>query len=83
MLDELNEISNTSAVNFDSLANMTQRIAGTMRTLGNSVEETMALVTGAYEVLQDERVAKGLSTIGLRIAGLNDDLEREAPKFSE
>lgn len=78
LLDELNEISNTSAVNFDSLANMTQRIAGTMRTLGNSVEETMALVTGAYEVLQDERVAKGLSTIGLRIAGLNDDLEREA-----
>lgn len=78
LLDELNEISNTSAVNFDSLANMTQRIAGTMKTLGNSVEETMALVTGAYEVLQDERVAKGLSTIGLRIAGLNDDLEREA-----
>lgn len=78
LLDELNEISNTSAVNFDSLANMTQRIAGTMRTLGNSVEETMALVTGAYEVLQDERVAKGVSVIGLRIAGLNEDLEREA-----
>ncbi len=78
LLDELNEISNTSAINFDNLADMTQRIAGTMHTLGNSIRETESLITGAYEVLQDERVAKGISTIGLRISGLNEDLEREA-----
>lgn len=78
LLDELNEISNTSAINFDNLADMTQRIAGTMHTLGNSIRETESLITGAYEVLQDERVAKGISTIGLRISGLNEDMEREA-----
>lgn len=83
LLDELNEISNTSAVNFDDLADMTQRIAGTMNTLGNTVEETMALITGAYEVLQDQRVAKGISVIGLRISGLNENLEEEAGLASQ
>lgn len=83
LLDELNEISNTSAVNFDALADMTQRIAGTMNTLGNTVEETMALITGAYEVLQDQRVAKGISIIGLRISGLNENLEEEAGLASQ
>ena len=78
LLDEMNEISNNSAIAFDALAHMTQRIAGTMHTLGTSTEQTMSLVTGAYEVLQDERVAKGVSVIGLRISGLNEDLEEEA-----
>lgn len=78
LLDEMNEISNNSAIAFDALADMTQKIAGTMHTLGASTEETMSLVTGAYEVLQDERVAKGISVIGLRISGLNEDLEEEA-----
>lgn len=78
LLDEMNEISNNSAIAFDALAHMTQEIAGTMHTLGASTEETMSLVTAAYEVLQDERVAKGVSVIGLRISGLNEDLEEEA-----
>lgn len=78
LLDEMNEISNNSAIAFDALAHMTQRIAGTMHTLGATTEQTMSLVTGAYEVLQDERVAKGISVIGLRISGLNEDLEEEA-----
>lgn len=78
LLDELNSISNQSAISFDALANMTQEIAGTMDTLGVSTQETMSLLTGAYEVLQDERVAKGISVIGLRISGLNESLEKEA-----
>lgn len=78
LLDEMNEISNNSAIAFDALAHMTQDIAGTMHTLGATTEQTMSLVTGAYEVLQDERVAKGISVIGLRISGLNEDLEEEA-----
>lgn len=77
LLDELNQISNNFAVDLGSLADMVQRITGTMSNFGNSVEETMALVTGAYEVLQDERVARGISTIAARIAGLNEDLEAE------
>lgn len=78
LLDELNSISNQSAISFDALANMTQEIAGTMDTLGVSTQQTMSLLTGAYEVLQDERVAKGTSVIGLRISGLNESLEKEA-----
>lgn len=78
LLDEMNQISNSAAINFDNLASMTQRIAATLNTLGTDVEHTMGLITGAYEVLQDERVAKGISVIGLRMQGLNEDLEEEA-----
>ncbi len=78
LLDEMNQISNNAAINFDNLASMTQRIAATLNTLGTDVEHTMGLITGAYEVLQDERVAKGISVIGLRMQGLNEDLEEEA-----
>lgn len=78
LLDEMNQISNNAAIGFDDLASMTQRAAATLNTLGTDVEHTMGLITGAYEVLQDERVAKGLSVIGLRIQGLNEDMEEEA-----
>lgn len=77
LLDQLNEVSNNFAVDLGTLADMVQRITGTMSNFGVSVEETMALVTGAYEVLQDERVARGVSTIAARIAGLNENLEVE------
>lgn len=78
LLDRLNEISNNNAVSFDALAHMTQESAATMKILGNNLDETMGLLTGAYSVLQDESVANGIQTIGLRIAGLNEDLEAEA-----
>lgn len=83
LLDRLNEISNNSAVSFDALANMTQEAAATMNILGNNLDETMGLLTGAYAVLQDESVANGIQTIGLRIAGLNEDLEAEAGLSNE
>lgn len=75
LLDRLNEISNNSAVSFDALAHMTQEAAATMKILGNNLDETMGLLTGAYAILQDESVANGIQTIGLRIGGLNEDLE--------
>ena len=75
ILDRFNEVSNNNAVSFGALAEMAQTSTATMATLGNTFDETIAMLTGAYEVLQDERVAKGLSTIGLRIAGLNEDME--------
>lgn len=77
LLDQLNKISNTQAIGFDNLAEMTRRIAGTMHIFGNSIEETMGLITGSFEVLQDERVARGISTIAARLAGMNEDLEKQ------
>lgn len=78
LLDRLNEVSNNNAVSFDALAEMLQDSAATMKILGNNVDETIGLLTGAFEILQDQKVAKGIQTIGLRIAGLNEDLEAEA-----
>lgn len=77
VLDKLNEVSNNNAIGFDNLARMLQTTSSTMSVLGNTIDETIGLLTGAFEVIQDERVAKGLSTIGLRIAGLNEDLSEE------
>lgn len=77
LLDQLNAISNNNAVSFDKLADMVQSVSATMATLQNNTKETLALLNGAYEVLKDTRVAKGISVIGLRIAGLNEDLEEE------
>lgn len=83
LLDQLNEISNNNAVSFDELASMIQSSSATMATLGNTTKETLSLLTGSFEVLQDTRVAKGISTIGLRIAGLNEDLSTEAGLASQ
>lgn len=78
LLDRLNEVSNNNAISFDALANMLQSTASTMNILGNNTDETIGMLTGAYAVIQDERVGKALTTIGLRISGLNEDLETEA-----
>ena len=78
LLDRLNEISNKNAVSFSALARMTQEAAATMDILGNNLDQTMGLLTGAFSVLQDESVANGIQTIGLRIAGLNEDMESVA-----
>ena len=75
ILDRINEVSNKNAVSFDALANMLRESSATMQTLGNNLDETIGLLTGAYSVLQDESVARGIQTIGLRIAGLNEDME--------
>lgn len=78
VLDRLNNVSNNNAVTFDALANMTKEAAATMNILGNNLDQTIGLLTGSYEILQDEKVAKGIQTIGLRIAGLNEDMETQA-----
>ena len=83
LLDRLNKVSNENAVSFDALANMLQESAATMHILGNNTDETIGLLTGAFGILQDERVAKGIQTIGLRIAGLNEDMETEAGLANE
>lgn len=78
LLDRLNEVSNNNAISFDALAHMLQESAASMSVLGNNIDETIGMLTGAYAVIQDEKVGKALTTIGLRIAGLNEDLQEEA-----
>lgn len=78
LLDRLNEVSNNNAISFDALAHMLQESAASMSILGNNIDETIGMLTGAYAVIQDEKVGKALTTIGLRIAGLNEDLQEEA-----
>lgn len=83
LLDRLNEVSNNNAISFDALAHMLQESAASMSVLGNNIDETIGMLTGAFAVIQDEKVGKALTTIGLRIAGLNEDLEEETGLANE
>lgn len=74
ILNRLNEVSNNNAISFDDLSKMVQQSAATMKILGNNIDETIGLLTAGFEVLQNDKVAKGIQTIGLRIAGLNEDM---------
>ena len=69
LLDRLNEVSNNNAVIY--LLKCCKSSAAAMNILGNNIDETIGLLTGGYEVLQDNRVAKGFQ----QSCGLGEDME--------
>lgn len=78
VVDMFNEIANKTSINFEALGEGTKRFAATMSVAGNSIEESLGLLTAGYDVTRDaERVARGLNTIGLRMRGINDEGEEQ------
>ncbi len=62
--DAITGISQTGAVDFDTLAEGASRLAGAAGTAGMSLEEMLGLLSGAYEILGDmEQTAGGESAI--------------------
>lgn len=53
ILDIINEISNTSAINFEDLTEGLTRTSAVFNQAGVSIEKTSALLTGTQEVLQN------------------------------
>jgi TP901 family phage tail tape measure protein len=72
IVDILNEVSNTSAVGFSNLVEMIQKSAGVLEQADNTFEESVALLSGAFEILRDESVATSLNTISLRLRGISE-----------
>ena len=87
VVDMFNEVANNTSINFEALGEGTKRFAATMSVAGNSVEESIGLLTAGFDVTRDaERVARGLNTIGLRMRGINDEGEEQlelVPKMEE
>ena len=68
--DVLNILGNNMPIGTDELASSLQRSAGTLATLGATLEEAAALTVAGNAILQDpESVAAGLRTIELRMVG--------------
>lgn len=84
IIDQINEVSNNFAVSSADLATAIPKVSATMAQAGNSMSETLALVTAGTEVMtgQSSRVARGLRSITLNLQGMDDagnkDLELTA-----
>lgn len=71
ILDAINEVSNTQAVDFDNLADGAQRLSAVANQAGVSFEQMLGVLTGGYEVLGNmEKTASGLITIFTRLQSI-------------
>lgn len=76
IIDRINKVSNTAAIDSQGLGLALQRVASAMRSANNTLDETIALTTVANEIVQNpEMVAQGWRTVALRIRGAKAELE--------
>lgn len=69
IIDELNIVGNSFSISTNDLAQGLQNAASVLKTQGNSIEESIALITAGNSVLQDvSKTAAGIRTISLRLS---------------
>ena len=74
IVDKMNSVSNQSPVGFDNIADGLERVSGTMNQAGNSIDETIGLLTGGFAQLRNmSKVSTGLITISQRLRGVDED----------
>lgn len=74
VVDKMNSVSNQSPVGFDNLADGLERVSGTMNQAGNSLDETIGMLTGGFTQLRNmEKVSSGLITISQRLRAVDED----------
>lgn len=73
ILDKLNEVGNNYSISTEGLATALQSAAGTLVTAGNSIDESIALITAGNQVVQDpSKVGTAFRTVSLRIVGTEE-----------
>ena len=72
IIDKVNQLSNLYAVSSTDISTALTKTSSTFATYGNSIDETMAMVVGATELMPNQagKVSKGLSSIGAEIVKL-------------
>ena len=76
IVDALNEVSNTFAVDTNNLTEILKRASGTIAQTGTSYEELLGLSTAGFESLRNaEMVASGINMISQRLRGMKEDGE--------
>ena len=73
IVDKLNQVGNNFAISTDGLATALQNSAAALKVSGNSIDESIALITASNTVLQDpSRVGNAMRTIALRMTGTEE-----------
>ena len=76
IVDMLDKLNNEYAVSASGLGQALERSASAMSMTGNSLEQTLALITGAGEITQNlENTGNAMRIIGLRLQGMKGKLE--------
>lgn len=76
VIDSFNEVANTEAINSAGIGEALQRSASSMYAAGNTLEETIGLVTAANAVVQDpDSIGNAYKTISMRIRGAKTEME--------
>lgn len=76
IVDSFNEVANKFAIDSKGIGEALQRSASSMNAAGNTMEETIGLVTAANTVVQDPAsVGTAFKTISMRIRGAKTEME--------
>ena len=82
--DIFNEVSNTSAISFDDLADGVRRTAGVYAQSGTELEELTGLLTATNEIMQNiEKSSSGLNTISQRLRGIKEAGDETTPSVAK
>ena len=76
IVDRFNEVGNNFAISSTGIGEAMQRSASALYEAGNTIDESIALITGANSVIQNpEQVGTALKTLALRLRGAKVELE--------
>lgn len=76
IIDKLNEVSNTYAITSGGIGNALTRSASAAFSAGNTLDQTIAMITTANQVVQNpEVVGTTIRTLSLRLRGAKTELE--------
>lgn len=85
--DAFNEVANNFAVDTGSLAEGIKRTSAVLNQAGNSFEESIGMLTGAYEVIQNmPKASSGINIIAQRLKAMDEEgnkIEGLAPKLEK
>lgn len=77
IVDSFNEVANRMPIDSAGIGEALQRSASSMYAAGNTLEETIGLVTAANAVVQDpDSVGTAYKTISMRIRGAKTEMEQ-------
>ena len=87
IVDRFNEIGNNFAISSTGIGEAMQRSASALYEAGNTIDESIGLITAANSVVQNpEQVGTALKTLALRLRGAKVELEEaglEADNMAE
>lgn len=83
-VDIFNEVGNNYAITSAGIGEALKRSSAVLHQAGNSIEQSVALVTSANTTIQDpKKVGVALKTISMRLRGVNDEGKKVAKLIPE